>query len=106
MCRIDLLGEFQQYFGHSFEEQARETVSEDFAVLANAIDVPYAFWYFGTMDAKKWDDAKEKGKLSEIPGNYSPFYAPVIHPCLEVAIDAMSIAALVFLEASPEARSR
>jgi amidohydrolase len=91
-----LLPEFSRYFDR-VEEQIRETASEDFSVLADAVGAPYAFWYFGITDAAQWDEANKAGKLSEIPGQHSPFYAPVIQPSIKAAVDAMSVATLVFL---------
>jgi len=94
-----LRAEFQGYFDR-FEEQVRETASEDFSVLADAAGAPYAFWYFGITDPAQWDEADKAGKLSEIPGNHSPFYAPAIEPSMTAAVDAMALAALVFLGTS------
>lgn len=94
-----LRGAFQGHFDW-FEEQVRETASEDFSVLADAVGAPYAFWYFGITDPDQWDKANKAGKLSEIPGNHSPFYAPVIEPSMTAAVDAMTLAALVFLGTS------
>ncbi|UKZ80068.1 hypothetical protein TrVFT333_007833 [Trichoderma virens FT-333] len=61
---------FKSYFGSSLEHMDVATASEDVSILATT-----------------------KGKLDEIPYNHSPLFAPTIES-LDVAVDAMSLAAL------------
>jgi len=90
---------FRAYFGdEKVVEGPKWTASEDFGILGSAIGVPYSFWHFGGTDEKKWDEAEKAGKTqSMIPGNHSPFFAPVIQPTLRIGVDAMAVAALTFL---------
>lgn len=74
-----------------------DTASEDIMELANAISRPCAFWYVGSTEAEKWDEADSHGRLSDLPGVHSPNFAPVIQPTLKTAVDALSLAALRFL---------
>lgn len=91
-----LKGTFNPYFKDRMVESKPSTASEDFSILATAVGAPYVYWNFGGVDAEKWEDAKARGKLEELPSNHSPFFAPVIEPTLKTGIDAMSLAALTF----------
>ncbi|KAL9013617.1 MAG: hypothetical protein Q9173_001694 [Seirophora scorigena] len=71
--------------------------SEDFSVLARAINVPSIFWILGGCESAKWDDANKRGALKEIPINHSAGFAPVIEPTLKTGMDALALAALTFL---------
>ncbi|KAI9761589.1 MAG: hypothetical protein M1840_001770 [Geoglossum simile] len=62
--------------------------SEDFANLSDPVGAQGCFWNYGGVEPAVWDEAERNGKLEEIPGNHSPFFAPVIQPTLTVAIDA------------------
>ncbi|KAE8440945.1 hypothetical protein EG329_006184 [Mollisiaceae sp. DMI_Dod_QoI] len=87
---------FKTYFGSWTEEMKLDTASDDFPILAPK-GVPYAYWNFGSEDHDTWEKAKRNGKLNELPGNHSAFYAPLIEPTLKAGIDAIAIAALTFL---------
>lgn len=94
---VDLLSSsFQPYFNdHLLRDVPRPTGSEDFSILADAADgAPYAYWQFGGTEAKKYEDARKQGKLSELPSNHSSKYAPAIEPTLRTGTDAMALAAL------------
>lgn len=72
--------------------------SEDFGVLATAVDRPAVFWTYGGVVPEVWDKAVEEGRLVEdIPINHSAFFAPQIMPTLQVATDAYAVAALTWL---------
>jgi metal-dependent amidase/aminoacylase/carboxypeptidase family protein len=72
--------------------------SEDFGILATSVKRPSCFWTFGGWDVDKWKKAEAEGRLSEdVPGNHSPFFAPVIMPTLQVGCDAYAVAALTWL---------
>jgi amidohydrolase len=91
---------FNQVFGDDFrpENFPRVNGSEDFSLLARAINRPYCFWFFGGTDPEQFDKAEREGRLEQdIPTNHSPFFAPVMQPTLEVGIDAITSAALTFL---------
>lgn len=69
------------------------TGSEDVGVLAEAAGVPCAFWFLGGADPALFADAEGPAGVMEtmrsIPGNHSPFYAPVIDPTLRLGVDAL-----------------
>lgn len=91
---------FKSYFKANAWEMARSTASEDFSILATAVDAPYAFWNFGGTDPTIWDEANREHRLSELPSNHSSLFAPVIEPTLRTGLDAFSLAALTFLKVS------
>ena len=74
------------------------TGSEDVSWFARDADVPLVFWFWGGVDPKVYADAVAGDTVDkDIPTNHSPFYAPVIHPTIEVGVTAMSTAARAFL---------
>lgn len=92
---------FIAYFGPESHQPRMESVlgSEDFSVLASAVERPYCFWTFGGVEAERWDRLRREGKLeTDVPVNHSPFFAPVVQPTLKTGVDAMSLAALTFLD--------
>jgi amidohydrolase len=90
---------FTAYFDRNHTWEApRLTASEDFSYLASAINVPSVFWNFGGCDAKTWDESQKKKDPGLIPHSHQDNYAPVIEPTLKTGIDAMSLAALTFLQ--------
>ncbi|KAL4900661.1 hypothetical protein BDW74DRAFT_91689 [Aspergillus multicolor] len=93
-----LLKTFGSYFGDSLVETEPAAASEDFSILATAVGAPYVMWNFGGVDESIWDEAVQKGKVDELPGNHSPFFAPVVEPTIVTAIDAMAVGALTFLQ--------
>ena len=89
---------WDKFLGKPVWDMGQDTVSEDVSVFATSVSRPYAYWYVGCTDAEKWDDANEKGKLTDIiPGTHSSHFAPVIQPTLRLAVGAMALAALTFL---------
>lgn len=77
---------------------ARLQGSEDFGILATAIGKPSCFFLYGGMDPEKYDKAEEEGRLKEdIPGNHSPFFAPMVQPTLTCGMDGYIVSALTFL---------
>ncbi|PYH49272.1 putative zinc metallopeptidase [Aspergillus saccharolyticus JOP 1030-1] len=93
-----LKGSFGEYFQENLVESEPAAASEDFSLLATAVGAPYVMWTFGGVDAKVWDEAVEKDTVRELPSNHSPFFAPVIEPTLQTAVDAMAVAAMTFLQ--------
>jgi len=73
------------------------SASEDFSEFARAWDVPAVYWTVGGTDPQLYAQAKQAGRLNEIPSNHSPQFAPVIHPTLETGIEAMLAAAGAWL---------
>ncbi|OQV10655.1 hypothetical protein CLAIMM_14622 [Cladophialophora immunda] len=88
----------KSHFGANFGTDATiSTGSEDFANLTSPLSIPSVFWNYGGIDAQQWDDAVQNGKVEDIPGNHSAFFAPVIQPTLSVGTEAYATAALAFL---------
>ena len=88
---------FEGVFKEKLVDEPRWTASEDFSVLATAVGAPYAYWSFGGIDAKRYDDAFKLGKQSQLSRNHSSGFAPAIEPTIRTGIDAMAAAALTFL---------
>ncbi|KFX96966.1 hypothetical protein O988_05089 [Pseudogymnoascus sp. VKM F-3808] len=89
---------FKPIFGDVPSESGMVSGSEDFSDLARPHDIPYAFWFFGGTDEKKWDDAVKNDTVHLLPHNHSAKFAPVIQPTLKAGTDAMALAALTFLK--------
>lgn len=66
--------------------------------LATSVGKPYCFWFIGSVDGEKWDQAKEQGRIAEdIPVNHSALFAPVIQPTMKTGVEALCVAALSYL---------
>ena len=89
---------FKDYFGDQAFTAPRQSASEDFSRIPDALGAPYTFWALGGIDAKKWHDAEAAGRLAtDIPANHSPHFAPVIEPTLKTGTAAIVVAALAWL---------
>lgn len=74
------------------------TGSEDVSWFARDTGAPLVFWFWGGIDPAKFAAAMAAGTLDkDIPTNHSPFFAPEIHPTIEVGVTALSAAAREFL---------
>jgi amidohydrolase len=86
---------------HFFAERVRETgpapASEDFGSFGAEWYVPSVFWFVGGTDPDRYAQAREVGRLNEIPTNHSPHFAPVIHPTLQTGVEALVVAARAWL---------
>lgn len=72
--------------------------SEDFSILATAVEKPSTFFLYGGVDPEAWDEAERMGTiLEDIPVSHGPFYAPVVQPTLRVGVDGYVGAALTWL---------
>jgi hippurate hydrolase len=89
---------FRSRFADSRIQETKPTsASEDFGCFGSEWHVPSVFWFVGGIDEQVYAKALEAGKLSEIPTNHNPRFAPVIHPALETGVEAMVVAALAWL---------
>jgi hippurate hydrolase len=89
-----VLDGFREHFGSDRIREARPTsASEDFGVFGAGWQVPSVFWFVGGTDPKRYAEAKEAGKVREIPTNHNPGFAPVLHPTLETGVATMVVAA-------------
>ena len=66
-------------------------------MLRSGWHAPSVYWFIGGIDADRYAQAKQNGKLSEIPTNHNPRFAPVIHPTLETGVKALVTAAGAWL---------
>lgn len=74
------------------------TGSEDVSWFARDTGAPLVFWFWGGIDPARFQAAAAAGTLDrDIPTNHSPFFAPEIHPTIEVGVTALSSAAREFL---------
>ncbi|UJP09292.1 amidohydrolase [Microbacterium sp. KUDC0406] len=91
---------FQAAFGEaSVIDPGLFTGSEDVSWFARDAGVPLVFWFWGGTDAATFRAAAEAGTLErDIPTNHSPFFAPEMHPTIEVGVAAMVAAAREFLD--------
>ena len=87
--------------GHFSAERVRVTApapaSEDFGSFGTEWHVPSVFWFVGGNDPDQYAQAKQAGRLNELPVNHSPLFAPVIHPTLETGVEALVVAARAWL---------
>ncbi|WP_199849490.1 M20/M25/M40 family metallo-hydrolase [Blastococcus sp. Marseille-P5729] len=92
---------FAAAFGDRYVEELPSTGSEDFSEIPNAFGIPYCYWIIGGADRETYADAEKRGAVAtEIAGNHSPFFAPVMHPTLESATKAIIVAALEWMPSS------
>jgi amidohydrolase len=91
---------FREHFG---EERVVEippiSASEDFGSFGNEWQAPSMFWTVGGTEPDAYRQAKETGRLAELPTNHSPSFAPVIHPTLETGVETLVAAASAWLAA-------
>ena len=74
------------------------TGSEDVSWFARDTGVPLVFWFWGGVDAATFAASSAAGTLDkDIPTNHSAYFAPEIHPTIEVGVTALSAAAREFL---------
>lgn len=87
--------------GHFSAERVRVTgaapASEDFGSFGTEWHVPSVFWFVGGNDPNQYAQAKQAGRLNELPVNHSPLFAPIIHPTLETGVEALVVAARAWL---------
>lgn len=82
------------------------TASEDVGNFGAAAGVPTVFWFWGGLDTETVLGAMAEGRLDSLPGNHSPYFAPVIEPTLTTGVQALTVAARTWLSAQavPPAR--
>jgi hippurate hydrolase len=74
------------------------TGSEDVSLLATAAEAPLVFWFTGGADPVAFAAATAAGTVeTDIPGNHSPYFAPVLEPTIDRGVEALVIAAREFL---------
>ena len=89
---------FADFFGDQATELPRQTASEDFSDIPNALGIPYTYWGIGGTDPDAYRDAELAGRIAQdIPVNHSAHFAPVIQPTLDTGTQALVVAALAWL---------
>jgi amidohydrolase len=93
---------FEDHFGagdHRYiADFPRVSFSEDFSILASAVEKPSLWFVYGGMAADRYDTAAREGRLAEdIPSNHSARFAPQILPTMQVGIDGYAVSALAWL---------
>jgi hippurate hydrolase len=71
--------------------------SEDFGCFGGEWHVPSVFWFVGGTDPEQYANARAEGRLSELPTNHNPRFAPVLHPTLETGVETLVVAAGAWL---------
>lgn len=95
---------FREHFGDErVVDISPISASEDFGSFGSRWDVPSVFWTVGGTDAATYRKAKEAGRLSELPTNHNPRFAPAIHPTLETGVETLVTAARAWLKGSSPA---
>jgi amidohydrolase len=93
-------GALRAHFG---EDRVRHTgpasASEDFGSFGAEWGVPSVFWFIGGIDPDIYAKAEREGRLSELPTNHNPRFAPVIHPTLETGVETLVVASSAWLAA-------
>ncbi|KAL9617895.1 MAG: hypothetical protein Q9160_007322 [Pyrenula sp. 1 TL-2023] len=93
---------FTTFFGPEHHQPQMESVlgSEDFSILATAVDRPSCFWVFGgVVSEEEWNKMENEDRLeTDIPVNHSAFFAPVVQPTLKTGVEALAVGALAFLK--------
>jgi hippurate hydrolase len=88
---------------HFGDDRVTETgpasASEDFGSFGVEWHVPSVFWFIGGVDPDTYAEAEREGRLSELPTNHNPKFAPVIHPTLETGVEALVTGACAWLSA-------
>lgn len=73
--------------------------SEDVGNFGLAAGAPTVYWFWGGPDRDTVLTAFAAGRFEQdVPGNHSPDFAPVIEPTLTTGVEAMTVAALAWLE--------
>ena len=90
---------FRSHFGgETVFDLGRQTASEDFSGIPDALGTPYTYWGVGCTDPEKYQRALDAGRVQQdIPVNHSEFFAPVIQPTLSHGTQALVVAALTYL---------
>jgi hippurate hydrolase len=89
---------FQEHFGADrVVDISPISASEDFGSFGTEWGVPSVFWTVGGTDPDSYKRAKAEGRLSELPTNHNPRFAPVLHPTLETGVETLVAAACSWL---------
>lgn len=83
---------FKSAFGkNAVVVPAPGAASEDFSQFILA-GVPSVYFFIGGFDLKVMEDARKSGK--QLPGNHSPFFAPIPERTIRTGVEAMTLAVM------------
>ncbi len=89
---------FRSYFpADRVKDTPPTAASEDFGSFGTEWQVPSVFWFVGGTDPETYAKAKKTGSIADLPTNHNPRFAPVIHPTLEVGVEALVVASQAWL---------
>jgi len=89
---------FKSYFpADRIRETGPTSASEDFGSFGVQWQAPSVFWFVGGTDPDVYRKAKESGRISELPTNHNPRFAPTLHPTLESGVATLVVASRAWL---------
>lgn len=89
---------FTELFGIQYVELPQSAASDDFSDIPSALGAPYTYWGVAGVDADTYRKAAEAGTVErDIAVNHSPHFAPAMQPTLDVATQALIVAAMSWL---------
>jgi metal-dependent amidase/aminoacylase/carboxypeptidase family protein len=89
---------FTGYFADRATTLPRQTASEDFSDIPNALGAPYTYWGIGGTDPEIYRAAEQAGRVAQdVPVNHAAGFAPVVQPTLDTGTEALVVAALGWL---------
>jgi amidohydrolase len=89
---------FKEYFAvDRIRETGPTSASEDFGSFGVQWHAPSVFWFVGGTDPDVYKKAKANGRISELPTNHNPRFAPVLHPTLETGVATLVVASRAWL---------
>ena len=95
-----VLDAFKSYFPPDrIRETGPTSASEDFGCFGAQWRSPSVFWFVGGTDPEVYEQAKQAGRISELPTNHNPRFAPVLHPTLETGVATLTVASRAWLAA-------
>src|SRR5690242_9976332 len=93
-----VVASFQRSFpAERVREVAPTSASEDFGCCGAGWHVPSVFWFVGGTDPEAYRQARDAGRMGDLPTNHNPRFAPVLHPTLRTGVEAAVAAAAAWL---------
>lgn len=77
---------FRQYFADHCTSVERQSASEDFSIIPDALGSSYVYWALGGF-----------ADMQHAPGNHNPAFAPDMQPTLDRGVEAAVVAASAWL---------
>ncbi len=107
----EVMAAHRAYFGDDYVIEMPEpfTGSEDvgeFGLPGDPRPVPYVYWFIGGTPHDVWQQAPGETpyeKLSGVPSNHSPYFAPDREPTLRAGLASLTVAALTYLGTGTDA---